>query len=217
MQRSRYRRRCQGQHVNIRFQLLQLFLVRNPKTLLLVDDKQSELFVRHVLAKQPVGANNDINTSLPDFFNRLLLFLCRPKSRKHPYFYAKIPHPLYKRIIVLSREYRRRHKHRYLPAIHHRLEGRPQCDLRFAVTDVTANKTVHNSCSLHIIFRVLDCMELVLRLLIRKQFFKFFLPHRVLFKGMPLPGLPLCVQFHKLTGNLLYRPFHPGFRLFPFR
>lgn len=41
--------------------------------------------------------------------------------------------------------------------------------------------------------------------------------HRVLFKGMPLPGLPLCVQFHKLTGNLLYRPFHPGFRLFPFR
>ena len=49
MKRPRNRRRCKRHDVNIAFQLLQLLLVCHAKTLLLINDEQTEIFILHVL------------------------------------------------------------------------------------------------------------------------------------------------------------------------
>ena len=90
-----------------------------------------------------------------------------------------------------------------LHALLDRLEGGSDCDLRLAVAHISADQAVHDPPALHIPLRILDGCQLVLSLLKGKHLFQLPLPDRVFSINMSLPGLALCVQFHKVIRDLL--------------
>jgi hypothetical protein len=61
LQRARDRRGGQRQHVHVRAQLLQPFLVADAEALFLVDDQQAEVLEPDALGQQRVGADDDID------------------------------------------------------------------------------------------------------------------------------------------------------------
>ena len=58
------RRRSQGQHVQIGLHLFDLFLVSHAEALLLIDDKKARILKLHVLRKQPVRPDDDIDAAV---------------------------------------------------------------------------------------------------------------------------------------------------------
>ena len=66
--------RGQGQHVHAPGQLLDVLLVGDAEALLLIHDQQAEVFKLHVLAQQPVGADDQIQLAgfqIPERFGGL--------------------------------------------------------------------------------------------------------------------------------------------------
>ena len=61
IERTRDRRRRQGQRVHLARELLQLFLVRHAEALLLVDDEQTQVLEPHVLLQQAVRTDEKID------------------------------------------------------------------------------------------------------------------------------------------------------------
>src|ERR1017187_5274597 len=63
------------------------FFVLDPEALLLVDDHQAQIFELHVLRKQAVGADSDIDSALGQIHHRSLQLLERaePAEHLHPY------------------------------------------------------------------------------------------------------------------------------------
>ena len=68
LQGARDRRRGQCQDMDIGLELLQLFLLRDAEMLLLVDDQQPETSEPHILGEQRVGADDDVEAALGQFF-----------------------------------------------------------------------------------------------------------------------------------------------------
>ena len=66
MQRSRNRRRCQRQDVDLRLQTLEPLLLADAEALLLIDDDEPEIGEAHVCAEQPVGPDDHVEFSAPD-------------------------------------------------------------------------------------------------------------------------------------------------------
>src|SRR5207245_2436796 len=64
-------------------QLLELFLVLDPASLLLVDDHEAELGEPHVLLKQPVGADDDIDGAGSDPVDHPALLDAAAKPAEH--------------------------------------------------------------------------------------------------------------------------------------
>ena len=64
LQRARDRRGAQRQHMHLRTQLLQPFLVADAKVLLLVDDQKAEIPELDRLAEQRMGADHDIDIAV---------------------------------------------------------------------------------------------------------------------------------------------------------
>ncbi len=170
--------------------------MRHPEPLLFIHDQQTEIFIFHIFTEQTVCPDHDIDTALAQLLDRFPLLFCRPQSREHSHFNAEIPHPLYKGIIMLPSQYRCRNEHRHLFSVHNRLKSGPYRNLGLSVADITTDKAVHALLTFHVRFCVLDGAHLVFRFLIGEQFLKFLLPHGILFKRMPFPGLPLGVQIN---------------------
>ena len=63
VQSAGYRRRGQGQDINLGAHLLQPFLVGHAEALLFVDHDQAKVFEPQVTLQQAVGANQDIHLS----------------------------------------------------------------------------------------------------------------------------------------------------------
>ncbi len=80
---------------------------------------------------------------------------------------------------MLLREQRRRHEHRDLLAVLHRLEGRSYGDLGLAEPDVAADEAVHRRLAFHVLLHVGDRLELVGRLDVRERLLHLALPRRV--------------------------------------
>ena len=60
IQRARYRRCRERQHVHAAAELLYVLLVADAEALLLVDDEQAEIFELNILLQKPVGADDKI-------------------------------------------------------------------------------------------------------------------------------------------------------------
>ncbi len=63
-----------GERIHVYLQLFQLFLHGDTEFLLLVDDEQSQIFELHILAHQSVCSDQDINFTLFQAVENLLLF-----------------------------------------------------------------------------------------------------------------------------------------------
>ena len=118
---------------------------------------------------------------------------------------------------MLLRQDRRRHQIDHLFSFLHRLKGRPQGNLRLSVAHVSADQPVHDLPALHILFRILDGRQLVLRFLIGKHLLKFLLPDRIRAVLKALRVLSGRVKLHQLLSDLPYRRPHLCLGPVPFR
>ena len=187
------------------------------ETLFLIDDQKSKVFVNDIFCQKPMGSDDNVNCAFSQFFHRLPVFFRRSQTGKHPHFDAVITHSLDKRIVMLARKNRRRHKNSHLLTIHNGFECRTDRDFRLSISDIPADQAVHCLDTFHVFFRIFDRVQLILRLLIRKDLFKFALPNRIFFKCVSLLRLSFCIQIDQFLRDLLDGPFDTRFRLLPLR
>ena len=109
----------------------------------------------------------------------------------------------------------RRHQHRHLLTVLHRLERRAHRDLGLAVADVAADHPVHRDRLLHVALDLGDGGHLVDGLGETERVLHLGLPWGV--RGERVAGrcLPLGVQRHQLGGDLPDRPAGLGLRVGP--
>ncbi len=70
LQRPRDRRRRQGQHMNIGFQIFEFFFMRNPKMLFFVNNQQPQIAEFDIVGQQCVGADDNVHrTVFQTFFD----------------------------------------------------------------------------------------------------------------------------------------------------
>ena len=124
-------------------------------------------------------------------------------------------HTLGEGIVVLLGQDRGRHQNCHLHTLLYGLECRTDRNLRLAVADISADQTVHNLSAFHVPFRVFDSRQLIVGLLVGEHFLKLFLPDCVLPVYMTLPGLALCVQFHKVIRDQLHCLLDPSAGIIP--
>ena len=118
---------------------------------------------------------------------------------------------------VLLDQQRRRHQHRDLLAVLHRLERRAHRDLGLAVADVAADQPVHRDRLLHVGLDLVDRGELVGRLGVRERVLELALPRGVRAERVPGRGLPRAVQPDQLGRDLPDRLAGPALGLRPVR
>ena len=114
-----------------------------------------------------------------DALDDLVLLLGREEPRQHLDAHRVVREALAERLAVLAREQRRRHEHRDLRAVEHRLGRGAQRDLGLAVADVAADEPVHRDRPLHVGLRLGDRLQLVGRLLVRERVLDLLLERAV--------------------------------------
>ena len=185
--------------------MLHALLVGDAEAVLLVHDQQAEVLELHVLAEQPVRADDDVDGAVLQPLDDLLLLLRRAEAREQLDLGRERREALGKRRPVLLGQHRRRHQHRDLHAVGHRLERRTQRDFRLAVADVAGHEPVHRPRALHVAFDVLDRAQLVRRLLEAERRLELPLPRRVRLIGVALGHRAPRVELQQLLGHLAQR------------
>ena len=176
LQRARDRRRAHREHVDSQLDLAQQLLLLDAEALLLVDDQQAELLRAHVAREQPVRADQDVDSALPEGLDRRSLIGRRAEARDVLDREGIVLQPLGEGAVVLLGEDRRRHEHHHLLAVVGGLEGGAQRDLRLAVADVAADQAVHRPRRLHVDLHLLDRLALVGRLAVGPGVLEVALP-----------------------------------------
>jgi len=80
VQRARNGRGAHRQHMHVRPQMLELFLMPHAKTMLLVNDDESEILEMHIRAEQPVRADDDVEPAIAQLRQHLFLLLGGTKT-----------------------------------------------------------------------------------------------------------------------------------------
>ncbi len=143
LQRARDRRRGQRQHVDLGAHLLELFLVRDAEMLLLVDDDEAEVLELDGLAKERVGADDDVDGAFGKALLHAREFGCGDQPRSLRDLHRIAAQPFGEGLEVLARQQRGRHHDRDLPAAHRRDKGGAQRHFGLAEADVAADQTIH--------------------------------------------------------------------------
>ena len=205
LQGARDRRRGHGEDVDAGAQRLHLLLVLDAEALLLIDDDQAEVLDLDVAVEQPVGADHDVDAAVGQPFDDLARLLVALEPAQRPQRHREAAHPLGEGRVVLGDEQRRRHQHRHLLALLHRLERGPDGDLGLAVADVAADQPVHGYDATHVGLDLLDRAQLVGGLVERERILELGLPRGVRPEGVPLGGLSGGVQLDQLGRDLAHR------------
>ena len=178
--------------------------MRHAEALLLIDDQKTKILEFHILGKHTVGTDDNVHLPFFQILNRLFDLPRRAKTRHKLNAHRKILHALHKGIVMLLRENGRRHQVYYLLALLHRLKGRAKGNLGLAIAHIPANQAVHDAAALHVALCIFDRRQLVLRLLVREQFFKLLLPYRIL-AVLVTAQLPPCrIKLHQVPCDFLH-------------
>ena len=143
VQRPRDWRRRHRQDVHALAELLDLFLVRDAETLLLVDDQKPEIAELHVFRQQAVRADDHVELAGVQVVENLLLLALAAEAAEHVDADRKAGKPLAQGLLVLKREDRGGCQKRHLFAVHHRFERCAHRHFRLAVPDVAAEQAIH--------------------------------------------------------------------------
>lgn len=149
----------------------------------------------------------NVHQTLFQILYGLLLLGWSPKTAEKIYPHRKFLHTLNKGIIMLLGQNSRWHQIYHLAAFLHCFERCTNCHFRFPIAYVSADQTVHDFLTFHIIFRILNGTLLILCLLIREQFFKLPLPHGIRTVYITLLCLTCRIKFHQIFCNFLYSTF----------
>ena len=178
--------------------------MRHAEALLLIDDQKTKILEFHILGKHTVGTDDNVHLPFFQILNRLFDLPRRAKTRHKLNAHREILHALHKGIVMLLRENGRRHQVYYLLALLHRLKGRAKGNLGLAIAHIPANQAVHDAAALHVALCIFDRRQLVLRLLVREQFFKLLLPYRIL-AVLVTAQLPPCrIKLHQVPCDFLH-------------
>ena len=127
---------CQGQHVHILFQLLDLFLVCHAEALFLVDNQQPQILEFHIFRQYPVGTDHNVHQALLQIRHGLpdLPRSAEPGQQFHPH--REVFHSLGKGIVMLLSQDGGGHQIYHLLALLYGLECRPDGNLRLAIPHI---------------------------------------------------------------------------------
>ena len=184
------------------------------EALLLVHDQQPQIFESHVLRQQAVGTDDQVD--IPGFqpSDDFPLLRSRTEAAQEIHPCARMPEALYDRVVVLLYENRCRCQHGYLLVVRDRLEGRPQADLRLAVSYVAAQQPVHVPIALHVLPDLTHALGLVRRQFPRELVLKLALPRTVRTESVPRVLRPFGIQCFQVKGkgfqSLFDLPLLPG-------
>jgi hypothetical protein len=143
VERARDRRGREGQDVDLAAQILELLLVAHPETVLLVDDRQSQILEFQVGLQQLVGPDQDVDRAVGQTFEHLLLLLRRAEPRQALDLDRPVGEAVGEVLEMLLGEQGGRHQHGDLPSALHGHEGRPHGDLGLAEADIAADHPIH--------------------------------------------------------------------------
>ena len=147
---------------------------------------------------------SDDHIYLPFFqiFYGLFLLSRSSKSAQQFHTYRKLLHSLDKGIVYLLGKDRSRSKISHLSALLHFFKRSAQSYLRFAITYITADQSIHDLCALHIPLCILDRTELILCFFIWKHLLEFSLPYCIRATDIAFLLLTHCIKLHQLSGNI---------------
>jgi hypothetical protein len=129
--------------------------MRHAEALLLVDHDQPEVGELHILANQPVRADQDVDLAGAEALHRLLLLLRGFEAADRLDVERVVRHPLLERAVMLLGEHGGWHEDRDLLTEFDGLECGAHRQFRFAVTHVAAEEAIHRARALHVLFDVL--------------------------------------------------------------
>ena len=217
VQRPRYGRGGEREHVHLTAHLLDMFLVRHAEALLLVHDEQPEVFELHVLLQQPVCAYHKVAAAALQIFQRLADLRGRAEAAEDLYLHGIAEKALHRCLIVLLGEHGGRHEycrlHPVEDALHYGAEGH----LRLAVAHVAAEQPVHGDGLFHVPLYLLHASQLVRRLLKAEALLKLRLPGRIGREGVALLLGPLGIELYQPVRELLRGGLGARFRALPVR
>ena len=217
VQCARDRRGAQRQDIYVAAQLFELFFLRYPKTLLLIDDQQPQLLELNILAEQPMCAHHQIHCAFLQPVEHFLLLSSCAKTAQDLDPHRVVGQPPTDRSIVLLGQHRRRYQKGHLFAVLDRLEGRPHGNFGLAIPDVPTDQPIHRTVGLHIPFDCLDRHQLIFGLLIGESRLHLLLPGRVRAVDMARHQLALGIELDQILCNLGDRPPGAFFDLLPVR
>ena len=149
-------------------QLLELLLVGDAEMLLLVDDDQPEIPELDGLAKERVGADDDIDLALGEAFLGFRQLRGADQARGLRDVDRIAAQPLGKRLHMLAREQGGRHDDGDLLAVHGGDESSAQRHLGLAEADIAANQAIHRASGGEIVEHGRDGGLLVVGLVVGK-------------------------------------------------
>lgn len=133
VQRARNRRRADRQHVNIRAQRTDFFLLHYAEAV-------SSFMIRRPSSSNCTsfdssrcGADNHVHVTRRELLSASLLLALGLKTRDHAHVHGPVLEALAECADSAAAPDRRGHQHRHLLAVGHGLESRMHCDLGFAV------------------------------------------------------------------------------------
>ena len=80
MECAGYWRGCHGQDIHFLTQHFQSFLVLDPKSLLLIDNHQPQIFETYILAYQPVRSHHNVHRAFGESLEDAVLFGMAPET-----------------------------------------------------------------------------------------------------------------------------------------
>ena len=120
-------------------------------------------------------ADDDIYLTLGQIFLYTIGILSGTCSRQVIHRYRHVFQSVAERTEMLIGQYRSRHQHSHLLAIHSGLKGCTYCHLGLTKAHIAAYQSVHGSCLLHIGLHILRSLQLIGRVLIQERCLQFVL------------------------------------------
>ena len=143
-------------------------------------------------------------------------FLLTLKTGKNSHFHRKALHSLHKAIVDLLGQNGGGAKVGHLLGVLHRLKGCPKRYFRLSVAHIPTDQAVHDFLTFHVFLGGFNSQKLISGFLIGEGLFKFFLPNRILSKGIAPLLLSLGIEGQKLLCDFPHRPLNLRLGFLPF-
>jgi hypothetical protein len=165
VQRTRYRRRGQGQDVDLGAQRLDRVLLAHAKAVLLVDDQEAEVGKSDVALQQLVRADENVDLAGLEATPHVACIRGALEARQHLDAHGPAGEAVAEGVVVLLRQQRGRHQHSDLARVRRGDEGGAHGDFGLAEAHVSADQPIHDTGTAHVALQGGDRRCLVRRLL----------------------------------------------------